>query len=75
MGRKRIYSTPEEAYKAKLEKARARYHQKKGSEQRKKWGFINMKITEDMIGKSIKDLHTEYREKTSKQGSLADDSE
>ena len=50
MGRKRIYSTPEEAYKAKLEKARARYHQKKGSEQ-------------------------EYREKASKQGSLADDSE
>ena len=75
MGRKRIYATPEEAYKAKLEKARARYHLKKGTDTRKKWGFINMTITEDMIGKSIKDLHTEYRQRVRKQGSIEDDSQ
>ena len=64
MGRKRIYATLEEAYQAKLERARARYHQRKTTEQRKKWGFINMVITQDMVGKTIKDLHDEYKERT-----------
>ena len=72
MGRKKIYATPEEAYQAKLEKARARYHLKKGTEQRKKWGFINLTITEDMIGKTIKDVHAEYRKRQEKNAEEED---
>lgn len=61
MGRNRKYGTPEEAYEAKLQKARENYKLKHEGQERKKWGFINTVITEDMVGKTIKELETEYK--------------
>ena len=61
MGRTRKYSTPEEAYAAKLQKARENYHKNREGQERKKWGFINTVITADMVGKTIKELEAEYK--------------
>ena len=54
MGRNRKYATPEEAHEAKLAQAREKYRLSRVGIERKKWGFINTVITEDMIGKTIK---------------------
>ena len=59
MGRTRKYSTPEEAYAAKLQKARENYKKSREGQERKKWGFINTVITADMVGKTIKQLEAE----------------
>ena len=61
MGRNRKYATPEEAHEAKLAQAREKYRLSRVGIERKKWGFINTVITEDMIGKTIKEVETEYR--------------
>ena len=61
MGRNRKYATPEEAYQAKLQNARENYRKKTEGHERKKWGFINTVITEDMVGKTIKELEIEYK--------------
>ena len=61
MGRTRIYKTPEEAYAAKLKNAREKYREKTKDNERKKWGFINMVITPDMVGKTVKELELEYK--------------
>ena len=61
MGRNRKYATPEEAHEAKLAQAREKYRLSRVGVERKKWGFINTVITEDMIGKTIKELETEYK--------------
>ena len=61
MGRTRKYSTPEEAYAAKLQKARENYKKSREGQERKKWGFINTVITADMVGKTIKQLEAEYK--------------
>ena len=61
MGRTRKYSTPEEAYAAKLQKARENYKKNHEGQERKKWGFINTVITADMVGKTIKELEAEYK--------------
>ncbi len=61
MGRTRKYNTPEEAYEAKLQKSRENYKLKHEGQERKKWGFINTVITEDMVGKTIKELEAEYK--------------
>ena len=59
--RPRKYATPEEAHAAKLAQAREKYRQSRIGVERKKWGFINTVITEDMVGKTIKELELEYR--------------
>ena len=61
MGRNRKYATPEEAHEAKLAQAREKYRLSRVGVERKKWGFINTVITEDMIGKTIKELELEYK--------------
>ena len=61
MGRNRKYATPEEAHEAKLAQAREKYRLSRVGIERKKWGFINTVITEDMIGKTIKEVKTEYK--------------
>ena len=61
MGRNRKYATPEEAHEAKLAQAREKYRLSRVGIERKKWGFINTVITEDMIGKTIKEVETEYK--------------
>ena len=61
MGRTRKYATPEEAYAAKLQKARENYKKSREGQERKKWGFINTVITPDMVGKTIKELEAEYK--------------
>ena len=62
MGRKRIYNTPEEAHAAKLKSARESYKRNYVKVvERKKWGFKYTTITEDMIGKTIKELEDEYK--------------
>ena len=61
MGRNRKYATPEEAHQAKLAQGREKYRQSRIGVERKKWGFTNMTITQDMVGKTIKELETEYR--------------
>ena len=61
MGRTRKYATPEEAYQAKLQKARENYKKNHEGQERKKWGFINTVITPDMVGKTIKELESEYK--------------
>ena len=63
MGRNRKYATPEEAHEAKLAQAREKYRLSRVGVERKKWGFINTIITEDMIGKTIKELEAEYKAK------------
>ena len=61
MGRTRKYDTPEQAYEAKLQKARENYRLKHEGQERKKWGFINTVITADMVGKTIKELEAEHK--------------
>ena len=56
MGQTRIYKTPEEAYAARLKNAREKYKEKTKDNKSKKWGFINMIITPNMVGKNIKEL-------------------
>lgn len=75
MGRPRKYATAEEAHQAKLAQAREKYRLSRIGIQRKKWGFINMIITQDMIGKSIKQLEQEYKDakQKAKQQSITSD--
>ena len=61
MGRNRKYATVEEAHEAKLAQAREKYRQSRIGVERKKWGFINTVITEDMVGKTIKEIEAEYK--------------
>ena len=61
MGRNRKYATPEEAHEAKLAQAREKYRLSRVGVERKKWGFINIVITQDMVGKTVKELEAEYR--------------
>ena len=62
MGRPKKYNTPEEAHEAKLKSARESYKKHYVPvAQRKKWGFCNTVITENMIGKSFKEMKEQYK--------------
>lgn len=63
MGRTKKYATPAEAYAAKLQRARENYAKSREGVERKKWGFINTVITEEMVGKTIKEIEAEYKER------------
>ncbi len=68
------YATLEEAHQARLRQNREYYQRKKlasGITERKKFGFKNLVITQDMVGKTINEARNEYND-SKKSGSNND---